>query len=78
MLVKALMIKLDGLRLLIILMLLEAGEGSGIVIIVIICHLSVPEKRRLRALRQLVRLDTGILLLHLLLRGHAVFHGIFL
>ena len=78
MLVKALMIKLDGLRLLIILMLLEAGEGSGIVIIVIICHLSVPEERRLRALRQLVRLDTGILLLYLLLRGHAVFHGIFL
>ena len=48
-------------------MLLEAGEGSGVVVIVNIGHLSVPEERRLRALRHLVRLNAGILLLYLLL-----------
>ena len=77
-LVNALMIKWDGLRLLIILMLLEAGEGSGVVVIVNIGHLSVPEERRLRALRHLVRLNAGILLLYLLLWGQVVVQSIFL
>ena len=76
-LVNALMIKWDGLRLLIILMLLEAGEGSGVVVIVNIGHLSVPEERRLRALRHLVRLNAGILLLYLLW-GQVVVQSIFL
>ena len=58
-------------------MLLEAGEGSGVVVIVNIGHLSVPEERRLRALRHLVRLNAGILLLYLLC-GQVVVQSIFL